>query len=68
MVAENQNIPLTEYLTVPQVARLLGLTRQRISQMAWSGQLESLHVGGRHLFRPDYIEWVRQQREARKAK
>jgi DNA-binding transcriptional MerR regulator len=54
-----------DYLTTSQVARILGLSSQRVIQLARDGQIaHSTLAQGMRLFDPVDVERVRLEREA----
>ncbi|MDR7400546.1 MAG: helix-turn-helix domain-containing protein [Armatimonadota bacterium] len=55
---------LADLLRPHQVAKLLGVTTQRIRQLADSGQLPVVWVGDLRFFEPEAVERLRREREA----
>jgi excisionase family DNA binding protein len=50
---------MSPFLTIPEVARLLGRTSNRVYQMARAGELPVTEVGGRLVVpRPAWDSWV----------
>lgn len=55
---------MQDLLRPHEVGRLLGVTPERVRQLANRGELPVVRVGGLRFFRPEDVERLRRQREA----
>jgi excisionase family DNA binding protein len=63
-----QEVQLTEYLNVPQVARMLKVNIQTVRAYIRSGELSAARIGRRYVLTPEDVDtFIRKRKESRRA-